>query len=261
VVIRNCRIRNNGNGIFSHDGRHGSDLLIEGCEINGNGTVGSNLTHNLYIQSVRPIYRNNKLGRLRAGAGGGNLKDRSADVLIEGNTIEGGSRMIDLSGWQNETAERAAAPNANRAIVQHNTIINRNSDAVTLLYTEGRALACDFNHNTLVIRRDQSNSYYVRIIRGEYDSGAVFAAGGNLLDALPQNAGQVKPECRVFDSFGTLNLSANWSRAAVSNYTGPLNTINGWATWAIAGVAPGFVDEANGDYSLVSGAAAEGYGK
>ena len=42
------------------------------------------------------MYQDNRFGPLRAGAGGNNLKDRSAGLVVRYNWIEGGNRQLDL---------------------------------------------------------------------------------------------------------------------------------------------------------------------
>ena len=73
-----------------------SDILIEGNWIYGNGNVGSVYEHNTYTAAIGIVYQYNRFGPLRAGAGGNNLKDRSAGLVVRYNWIEGGNRQLDL---------------------------------------------------------------------------------------------------------------------------------------------------------------------
>ncbi len=94
ITIRNCILRDSGNGFFS--AHESSDVLIEGCYIYNNGTEGSYSEHNNYTESNGIIFQYNHFGFLRPGCDGNNLKDRSAGTVIRYNWIEGGNRQLDL---------------------------------------------------------------------------------------------------------------------------------------------------------------------
>lgn len=258
LKITGCIVTDCDQGIFTGDSQPCNDITIDGNTITGNGVVGSDQYHNTYVQCAGATYTGNRYGPLRPGANGGALKDRSADVLIDGNTIEASARCIDLSGWQNETALRAARPNATRSQILNNILINRS--CVDLVYVEGRVAPdgtgdrVQFGNNTVVVRIDQSKLYYNRLFRSEYSAIAQFAASGNLLDFAPATAGASPPDCRVFDSLGTLTLGPNWSRGPVVNLPA------GTTPPTVGNIAPGYTNESVGDYSLVPGAAATGFG-
>ncbi|MCX7959706.1 MAG: right-handed parallel beta-helix repeat-containing protein, partial [Deltaproteobacteria bacterium] len=94
IIIRNCIIHHNGNGIFvAHQAK---DVLIESNYIHSNGNVGSYYEHNTYTEADGIIYQFNRFGPLLDGAGGNNLKDRSAGTIIRYNFIESGNRQMDL---------------------------------------------------------------------------------------------------------------------------------------------------------------------
>ena len=94
VTIRNCILRDSGNGLFiSHASR---SVLIEGCSIYDNGIEGSIYEHNAYTAAIGIVYQFNHLGPLRAGCLGNNLKDRSAGLVVRHNWIESGNRQLDL---------------------------------------------------------------------------------------------------------------------------------------------------------------------
>jgi hypothetical protein len=93
VTIRNCIIRDSGNGLFigAFDGET-QDILIEGCWLYDNGIEGSIFEHQSYTAARGIVFQHNHYGPLRAGCGGNNLKDRSAGTVIRYNWIEGGNR-------------------------------------------------------------------------------------------------------------------------------------------------------------------------
>lgn len=255
VRIIGCSISDCGNGIFSHDGHTGTDLLIENNDLSGCGKVGSTQQHTTYIQCVRPVYRGNRYGPHRAGSGGGSLKDRSADVLIEGNFIRGGARQIDLSGWQNEIAARAAAPNAGRVVIQNNVVLNKDGEcgSVSFIYSEaGRGTTLvQSSRNTYLGRRTQASSYYLRPFWLEY-AGTEITSDHDIIDVTGS-------EARLFDgSQGTLKLGATWASKAFSLYGIIAGHVTGTENVTIG--EPGYIDEAAGNYFLKDTAAAKGYG-
>lgn len=97
LVIRNCVLRDSGNGLFV--GAHGGDtenILIESNWIYDNGIEGSFYQHNTYTAAINITYQFNRFGSLRGTAGGNNLKDRSAGLVVRWNWIEDGNRQLDL---------------------------------------------------------------------------------------------------------------------------------------------------------------------
>ena len=97
IVIRNCTLHDCGNGIFigAFNGLT-QDILIEHNYIYDNGNVGSIYEHNTYTECINITYQYNRFGPLRSGAGGNNLKDRSAGLVVRYNWIESGNRQLDL---------------------------------------------------------------------------------------------------------------------------------------------------------------------
>lgn len=269
LKITNCTVADNDQGVFTGDSQPCNDLTISGCAIAGNGVVGSDQQHNTYCQCAGATYLNNRYGPVRPGSGGGALKDRSSDVLIQGNVITAGARCIDVGSWMNEVALRQQRPDATRTQILNNTLLDP-AASVSLVYVEGRTLPdgtadrITFQNNTVVARVDAARFAYLQWFRSEYAPGAQIRASGNLLDAAPATAGGTPPEFRVFDSVGTLTLGPNWSRNPVSDYPQqwphPNCTLSGFGNIRVGNAPAGYTDEASGDYSLVPGAPATGFG-
>lgn len=97
IIIRNCTLRDCGNGIFigAYDGDT-QEILIEKNHIYDNGNSSSIYEHNTYTAGINITYQYNHFGPLRSGAGGNNLKDRSAGLVVRYNWIESGNRQLDL---------------------------------------------------------------------------------------------------------------------------------------------------------------------
>ncbi len=94
ITIRSCTLTDSGNGLFI--AYESEDILIEFNYIHSNGVTGSFYEHNAYTEASNIIYQYNRFGPLRSGAGGNNLKDRSAGTVIRYNFIQGGNRLMDL---------------------------------------------------------------------------------------------------------------------------------------------------------------------
>ncbi|MGH9659905.1 MAG: hypothetical protein ACRD96_15250 [Bryobacteraceae bacterium] len=80
ITIRNNVLHDSGNGFFvaSSDALASRDILIQSNYIYDNGNNGSIYEHNVYTAAIGITFEYNRFGPLRAGAGGNNLKDRSA---------------------------------------------------------------------------------------------------------------------------------------------------------------------------------------
>lgn len=97
LTFRNNTIHDSGNGIFigAFNGET-QDILIQSNHIYDNGIVGRFFEHNTYTAALGIVYEYNRFGPLRDGAGGNNLKDRSAGLVVRYNWIEDGNRQLDL---------------------------------------------------------------------------------------------------------------------------------------------------------------------
>lgn len=97
LIIRNCTLHDSGFGLFiGANSGNSQHILIEGNYIYDNGIEDSNYGHNTYTAAIDITYQYNHFGPLRTGAGGNNLKDRSAGLVVRYNWIEGGNRQLDM---------------------------------------------------------------------------------------------------------------------------------------------------------------------
>jgi hypothetical protein len=110
LIVRNCVMHGCGNGFFS--AHQAADITVEYCYLYGNGNEGSIYEHNNYTGSSGIVFQFNRFGPLRDGAGGNNLKDRSAGCIIRYNWIESGNRQLDLVDADDEAIIGSAAYNA-----------------------------------------------------------------------------------------------------------------------------------------------------
>ena len=210
-MIRNCILSDSGNGLFigAYDGDT-QDILIEGNWIHGNGNVGSVFEHNTYTAAIGIVYQSNRFGPLRAGAGGNNLKDRSAGLVVRYNWIEGGNRQLDLVDAEDSDV-LVNHPSYRETFVYGNVLIEPdgagNSQIVhyggdsgaTAIYRKG---ILHFFHNTVVSLRS-GNTTLLRLSTDDESADVrnnvlYVAAAGNRLAML--------------DADGALALSHNWTK-------------------------------------------------
>lgn len=255
-----CTIRNNvlhdaGNGLFvaSSDADVSRDIVIEGNHIYDGGNVGSIFEHNVYTAALGIRFEGNFLGRLLTGAGGNNLKDRSAGTVIRYNWIEGGNRQLDLVDGEDSSAIRND-PTYHAAHVYGNTLIEYANDGNRQMTHYGgdsgdaasyRKGTLYFYNNTLVSNRTDRTTLFRASTNGE-----TIDARNNVFYSTAAGS-----TVALADEFGVFNLSRNWIKSgwvtSFGTFTGTVNNSNTMVT----GSAPGFANEALQDYRLVSGAA------
>lgn len=240
VVIRGCHLHDCSNGFFCAS--QTSDLTVESSWIEDNGNVGSIFEHNNYTEALGVVFQFNHFGRLRAGAGGNNLKDRSAGTVIRYNWIESGNRQLDLV--ESDFAALVNDPSYRKTFVYGNVLVEPDGagnsqilhyggdGGVTANYRHGTLY---FHHNTVVSRRS-GNTTLARLSSpqdsADVRNNIVFVtASGDRLGLLDQS--------------GRLVATRNWLKAGwvASHSGGAVDVVdNGQVT----GSQPGFVD-ANAD--------------
>lgn len=255
ITIRNCIIRDSGNGLFvSSAGDNVSrDILIENNYIHNNGNNGSIFEHNTYTAAIGIVYQFNRFGPLLSGAGGNNLKDRSAGLVVRYNWIESGNRQLDLVDAEDSTLIRDD-PAYSKTTVYGNVLIepagagnkqilHYGGDSGTLAdYRKGSLY---FYHNTVISTRTDSTTLMRLSTNDEHcdarNNIVYVTTGGNALALL--------------DASGVLDLKRNWFKPGyVGSFGGVTGTINDDGT-SITGASPGFVDFAAQDFALVAGSA------
>jgi hypothetical protein len=221
IVIRNCTITGSGNGLFVGSGDseevQSRDILVEGCHIHGNGLIGRDQEHNVYTEAIGTVFQYNRMGRLRTGSLGGNLKDRSAGTVIRYNWIEGGARLLDLVEPQASARLATKAPDFSRTFVYGNVLLAGPKDAVHLIHYGGdcgvtrnyRRGTLYFYHNTVVVQADQKDRWRVVVFQVELNEATVDARN-NILFCQPRTPGAPAPEWTLMSTSGTLKLGVNW---------------------------------------------------
>jgi len=252
LVIRNCVLRDSGNGLFV-GAYYGDtrDITIEGNRIDGNGNAGSIYEHNTYTAAIGIVYQENRFGPLRAGALGNNLKDRSAGLVVRNNWIEGGNRQLDLVDGE-DSQVIVDDPSYRETFVYGNVLIEPdgagNSQIVhyggdsgnEALYRKGTLY---FFHNTVVSNR-LGNTTLLRLS----SDGESADVRNNVL-----YVGASGDRLAMLDETGSALLSHNWSKPGwVESHSGPADIVDD-AT-GVESAAPGFADEIGQDYRPGAGA-------
>jgi len=253
ITIRNCVLHNCGNGLFV--GASSSDILVESNHLYDNGIVGRIYEHNSYTATAGITYQFNRFGPLRVGAGGNNLKDRSAGTVIRYNWIEGGNRQLDLVDAEDSVALQQD-PSYHSTFVYGNVLIEPdNSGNRQIIHYGGdsgnesiyRKGTLYLHHNTIISTR-AGRSTLLRLSTNDETADCrnniiYVTATGNQLEFLADE--------------GTLNLSNNWLKSgAVDSFdSGFSGTITGKPS-NITGTDPGFLNLNSQNFKLTSNSAA-----
>lgn len=255
ITVRNCDLHDNGNGFFAFSSNTivTRNLLLEGNYVHDNGNDGSLFEHNVYVEAIGVTYQYNHFAPLRPGAGGNNIKDRSAGLVIRYNWIDGANRQLDLVHAEDSSIIRAD-PAYNVAYVYGNVILEHpnsgNND--TVLYGGDGGSANRYRKGTLYF-------YNNTFVSDRTDATRLFRMSTNdqAIDARNNVAYVTAPgaNLQVLDNYGRLTLTQNWFKTGWTPFTvsRPKGTITDNGT--VTGASPGFVDEAGQDFHLGSSSA------
>ena len=245
ITIRNCILRDCGNGFFA--GSDSSDLLLENNYIAGNGIKGSWYQHNNYTECQGITFQFNRFGPLRDGCLGNNLKDRSAGTVVRYNWIEAGNRTLDLvdsgdSDLIQDPAYQETFVYGNvlikHDVVENNQVLHYGGDSGNAAnYRKGTLW---FFNNTVVSYRS-GNTTLMRLSTNSEHSECF----NNVVMATADSG-----RLAILNSAGTINLHHNWlSQGWVDAHSTLLGIVN--PADNLTGTAPGFMDMADKDYHLV----------
>jgi hypothetical protein len=247
VVVRDCRLTDCSNGFFcAHET---SDLLVEKNQIDDNGNVGSIFEHNSYTEALGIVFQFNRMGPLRAGAGGNNLKDRSAGTVIRDNWIEGGNRQLDLV--ESDFPELIDDPSYRSTFVYGNVLYETGNDGNSQIVHYGgdnggtagyRKGTLYFHFNTVVSKRTGNTTLFRLSTDDEScdarDNVVFVSAAGTSLALLDQD--------------GALDLTKNWFKTGWRNsFSGGAVSVNDHGQ--VTGSDPGFANLAGADFALAAG--------
>jgi hypothetical protein len=226
ITIRGCIVHANGNGLFigtSDAEELTRDVLVEGNYVYGNASPTDWYEHNVYNEASGVIYQFNRFGPPRTGADGflgGNIKERSAGVVIRYNWIEDGAHLIDLVDAQ-EAPTNLADPAFHESWVYGNVLVRGGVASGSLVHYGGdsgvfenyRKGTLHFFHNTVLV---------LNASHREYETTSIFELSTNE-EKLDMQNNVIVTEARsvptrptsilgVRDDVcaGTAALSSNW---------------------------------------------------
>lgn len=248
ITIRNCVLRDSGNGLFvSHQS---SDVLIDGNHIYDNGNIGSIYEHNSYTAAAGITFQFNHYGPLREGCSGNNLKDRSAGLVVRYNWIESGNRQLDLVDAEDSVALQQD-PRYGTTYVYGNILIepdgagNRQivhygGDSENVLaYRKG---TLHFYHNTIISTRVGRTTLF----RLSTDDESVDCRN-NIIFAT-DNGNQLE----LLSSAGSMRLSNSWLKPGWTvSFDGSSTGVVTDDGSNITGTDPGFLSFANQNFKLL----------
>jgi hypothetical protein len=205
----------------------------------------------VYVEAIGITFQYNHLGALLPGAGGNNLKDRSAGLVVRYNWIEHSNRQLDLVHGEDSVLVRTD-PRYRTTHVYGNLIIehpNSGNNDICFYGGDGgsaqkfRKGVLHFYNNTVVSDRTD-NTRLFRMATNDESIDArnniayVTAAGANL---------------QVLDNYGRLTLTQNWFKTGWTRFvvSRPKGTITDNGT--VTGTSPGFVSLGGQDFHLTSG--------
>ncbi|MHC4714453.1 MAG: right-handed parallel beta-helix repeat-containing protein [Planctomycetota bacterium] len=253
VTVRNCIIRDTGNGTISSPGT--KNISIEGCHYYDNGKEGAKgvYIHQTYTETMGMLYQYNHFGPLRAGCIGSNLKDRSSGNIIRYNWIEGGNKQIDIPD-SHDSEETRNDPRYRETFVYGNVLIEHEGDGNPEMVTYGgdmgdpsryRNGTLYFYNNTVISHR--SDKWFLLKLKTNDESADV---RNNIIYGTGPGG-----NCAMSGWAGTLRMSHNWLKPgwkhshAGDEFEGEVIDDG----TQITGETPGFADFEAQDLHLAAG--------
>ena len=244
ITIRNCVLRDCGNGFFCASGS--SNVLVEGCHMYDNGMEGRIYEHNNYTEANGIIFQFNHFGSLREGCRGNNLKDRSAGTVIRYNWIENGNRQLDLVDSDHEALIQNPAYRS--TFVYGNVLVEGDGEGNhQIVHYGGDSEKTDryrkgtlyFYNNTVVSTRTDRTTLFRLSTNDEtceMFNNIVYTTEEGVSLSLSSEAGKLK-------------LRNNWLKGGwVSGFGARTGKISAFKTFS--GMDPGFVNVGALDFRL-----------
>lgn len=256
ITIRDCILRDSANGLFSANGS--STVLVDGNYFHDNGVSGNGFVHSSYTESNGLTFQYNRMGPLAPGAGGNNIKDRSAGLVVRYNWIEGGGRQLDLV----DSEFFATLPAFRTTHVYGNVMIELNDstnrqivhyggdsdDENPVTYRKGTLY---FYNNTVVSKRaNRTTLFRLSTIEESADvrNNIFYATSGGQNVELSAKDGNV--------THGFNWHQPNWVRSFDTMPRGTITDLGG----RVEGTDPGFVALATQDLHLAAASPARNKG-
>jgi hypothetical protein len=244
LTVQNNEIYNNGLGTFINNQNDVAGtsyfITLRGNYLHDNGTTGSYLEHNVYVQGVRSLYEGNYIGQLRAGAQGGSLKDRSSGAVVRYNYIVSAARAIDLVEPQDFSPDTDNDPLRDIAWVYGNVIVddfnNPGLSSGDLIHWGGDSYVYEryhkgsmyFYNNTVIVKATQAQAYSMSVFDVATVDQTIVAANNIIAHAGTSEMDACYNSSTDGMTLGTLKLvETNWFAPYVSNGKCIVDTASG----------------------------------
>lgn len=175
----NMELTNNQNGFFgSSDNRNGQvprqvhDIILEKSLLYNNGAANSYTIHNAYVEVADMTYRWNYFGPLVASSDGTHIKDRGANVLIEGNYFADANTTMYLDPPEYSEGWMDLQPGFTTITVRNNVITKPDSNTYMgfdLILTgfdvsNPTVRTVNINNNTFILTSTQDTNWGVNVL-------------------------------------------------------------------------------------------------
>ena len=271
VTLDNVTVTGCDDGIFGKDnGPPVQNITVKNSYIYNNGVVGNYLNHNVYTEVDGITFEGNHFGPLISGSPGNNVKDRSAGFIFRYNYLEGGAHLLDLVECQDNCTNHTTKETWNDSFVYGNAFYSGPNDASQLFHLgtgDGGASTTTwrknlyFYNNTVLVKKDQADSYYVNIFQ-LFSSGQSVYVDNNIFYFIPNATSTVPNILLQYDSSdhpsadGNMYFGKNWINSGwyvTRPDTKPSGTISGTSNLFSTG-NPNL--SSNTDFHLLPGSAA-----
>ena len=172
-------LTDNNNGFFGSsddygsESRHVHDITLEHSLLYGNGAPNNASVHNAYVEAANFTVRGNWFGPLVKGSGGSHLKDRGANVVIEGNTFDDVAVPLFLDPPENSLGWMDKQPGFDKITVRNNVFYKADvrpspgQDVIITGFGDVKAEALrtvELSHNTFVFASAQASNWNINFI-------------------------------------------------------------------------------------------------
>jgi len=180
LCFKDMELTDNNNGFFGSsddygsEARHVHDIILEESLLYGNGAPNNASVHNAYVEAANFTVRNNYFGPLVPDSGGSHIKDRGANVLIEGNFFDGTAVPLFLDPPEFSMGWMEFQPGFEKITLRNNVLrksdnlpVNSMDIIITGFDVYGNiqtVRTVDISHNTFVISATRQHNWSFNVI-------------------------------------------------------------------------------------------------
>lgn len=210
---------------YGSEARHVHDIVVENSLLYGNGALNNASVHNCYVEAANFTLRGNWFGRLVAGSGGSHIKDRGANVLIEGNFFDDAAVPLFLDPPEDSIGWMDKQPGFEKITVRNNVFYKPDArpfigqDLIITGFADAKTdvkRTVEISHNTFVIAASRQNNWRVNLFQLMSKPQTILLEK-NVLVRLTEGPGQtlsginLVAKISAVDEQTTVDLSAgNW---------------------------------------------------